>query len=132
MRDLENLSESESDPEQILRKEFDEQASGSERSWQGNEEGLAQLPELKFSKLRTDSKFNDLLARIKNDSFQNRQQVMSIINEINEYLRMITPEIMAVHKTARDGFMARFPELESIILVPADYCKVVLAIGNES
>lgn len=44
---------------------------------------------------------------------------------------MLGPEIMAVHKTARDGFMGRFPELESIILVPADYCKAVLAIGNE-
>lgn len=38
---------------------------------------------------------------------------------------------MAVHKTARDGFIQRFPELESIILVPADYCKAVLAIGND-
>lgn len=56
---------------------------------------------------------------------------MVLINEINEYLRMMTPEIMAVHKTARDGFAARFPELESIILVPADYCRAVLAIGNE-
>lgn len=38
---------------------------------------------------------------------------------------------MAVHKTARDGYSGRFPELESIILVPADYCKTVLAIGND-
>lgn len=38
---------------------------------------------------------------------------------------------MNVHKTARDGFMARFPELESIILNPVDYCRAVLAIGNE-
>jgi RNA processing factor Prp31 len=43
---------------------------------------------------------------------------------------MLGPEIMAVHKTARDGFIQRFPELESIILVPGDYCKAVLAIGN--
>ncbi len=53
-----------------------------------------------------------------------------MINKINEFLRIIGPEIMNVHKTARDGFMARFPELESIILDPLDYCKAVLNIGN--
>ena len=37
---------------------------------------------------------------------------------------------MSIHKTARDLFQARFPELESIVLKPVDYARVVLAIGN--
>jgi len=89
------------------------------------------LPTLKFSKLRSDAKFNDLLARLKTDASFSRQQIMDLIIEINEFLRVLAPEIMAVHKSARDGFINRFPELESIILVPADYCRAVLVIGNE-
>jgi len=37
---------------------------------------------------------------------------------------------MLVHKTARDAFLKRFAELESIIMNPVDYAKAVLAIGN--
>lgn len=35
-----------------------------------------------------------------------------------------------MHKTARDLFMRRFAELESIIINPVDYARVVLTIGN--
>ena len=36
-----------------------------------------------------------------------------------------------VHKTARDLFLPRFAELESIITNPVDYARVVLSIGND-
>ena len=36
-----------------------------------------------------------------------------------------------MHKIARDLNFERFPELESIIMNPRDYAKVVLVIGNE-
>ena len=36
-----------------------------------------------------------------------------------------------VHKTARDIFLKRFAELESIITNPVDYARVVLTIGND-
>ena len=36
-----------------------------------------------------------------------------------------------VHKTARDLFLKRFAELESIITNPVDYARVVLTIGND-
>ena len=35
-----------------------------------------------------------------------------------------------MHKTARDLFQERFPELESIVLDPVHYARVVQAIGN--
>ena len=53
-----------------------------------------------------------------------------MIAKTNESLRVIQPEIMSIHKTARDLFQARFPELESIVLNPVDYARVVQAIGN--
>ena len=36
-----------------------------------------------------------------------------------------------MHKTARDLFLKRFGELESIITNPVDYARVVLTIGND-
>ena len=36
-----------------------------------------------------------------------------------------------VHKTARDLFLKRFAELESIITNPVDYARVALTIGND-
>lgn len=36
-----------------------------------------------------------------------------------------------MHKTARDLFLKRFAELESIIINPVDYARVVLVIGND-
>ena len=87
------------------------------------------LLDQKFSKLKSDTEFNSLLSQLDNQA-STREKVFVLINQINEYLRMLGPEIMAVHKTARDGFIQRFPELESIILVPGDYCKAVSAIGN--
>ena len=37
-----------------------------------------------------------------------------------------------MHKTARDLFLKRFAELESIITNPVDYARVVLTIGNDA
>ena len=59
------------------------------------------------------------------------QRVFDLIGATTEFQRMLHPELQSLHKTARDLFLPRFPELESIILNPVDYAKVVLAIGNE-
>jgi hypothetical protein len=40
-------------------------------------------------------------------------------------------EIDALHKYVRDLYAPKFPELESLILNPVDYARVVLRIGNE-
>lgn len=39
--------------------------------------------------------------------------------------------MQTVHKTARDFFLKRFAELESIITNPVDYARVALTIGND-
>lgn len=40
------------------------------------------------------------------------------------------PDLLAVHKTARDIYLKRLPELESLIMDPVDFAKTVLALGN--
>lgn len=40
-------------------------------------------------------------------------------------------EIEAIAKTIRDAYAKRFPELDSLILNPLDYARVVLKLGNE-
>ena len=59
------------------------------------------------------------------------QKVFDLIGATNEFLRQLQPEIQTIHKTARDLFLKRFAELESIITNPVDYARVVLTIGNE-
>ena len=43
----------------------------------------------------------------------------------------IDDEIAAVHGFVRDRYRSKFPELESLVLHPIDYARVVRAIGNE-
>ena len=66
----------------------------------------------------------------KQDDVEQQHALYELIAKTNEALRIIHPEIMLIHKTARDLFQSRFPELESIVLKPVDYARVVLAIGN--
>ena len=91
----------------------------------------------KFSKLKQDEKFQDLMNKVKEDleaqstkkdfeaDINLTHQLYDLIARTNETLRMLQPEIMSIHKTARDLFQARFPELESIVLNPVDYARVV-------
>lgn len=55
-----------------------------------------------------------------------------MIGVTNEFLRQLQPEMQIIHKTARDLFLKRFAELESIITNPVDYARVALTIGNEA
>jgi len=57
--------------------------------------------------------------------------VFDLIGATNEFLRQLQPEMQTIHKTARDYFLKRFAELESIITNPVDYARVALTIGNE-
>lgn len=54
-----------------------------------------------------------------------------LIVETNQMSAEMDDEIMLVHKFIRDLYAKKFPELESLILNPVDYARVVRAIGNE-
>lgn len=66
------------------------------------------------------------------DSGDVADAVYGLIVACNEMVVDIDNEVEALAKRIRDDYAKRFPELESLILNPLDYARVVLKIGNES
>ena len=136
LKDLENLSESSQEEEE---KQADEDAISEADDDSFVEPELHEThedgPIDKFSRLKTDSAFNQLLVKVADDSKEVQTEVddalLQLINTTNAFLRQLTPDSMSVLKTAQALFQKRFPELESIILDPVDYARTILAIGNE-
>jgi len=54
-----------------------------------------------------------------------------LIVRCNEMVVDIDDEIEAIAKSIKDEYAHRFPELDSLILNPLDYARVVLKLGNE-
>ena len=54
-----------------------------------------------------------------------------LIVSCNEMVAEIDNEIEAIAKHIKDEYARRFPELDSLILNPLDYARVVLKLGNE-
>eukprot|EP01048_Picozoa_sp_COSAG05_P019074 COSAG05_NODE_2911_length_2516_cov_2.661150_3_plen_504_part_00 len=54
-----------------------------------------------------------------------------LIIETNQMSAEMDDEMMLVHKFIRDLYAQKFPELESLVLNPVDYARVVKVIGNE-
>lgn len=54
-----------------------------------------------------------------------------LIVDCNSLSVDIDNEIVVVHNFLRDKYRSKFPELESLVLHPIDYARVVKAIGNE-
>eukprot|EP00959_Pyramimonas_sp_CCMP1952_P404623 8480081-Pyramimonas_sp.AAC.1 len=54
-----------------------------------------------------------------------------LIVECNQLAVDIDNEIAVVHNFIRDKYRLKFPELESLVMHPIDYARVVKAIGNE-
>ena len=55
----------------------------------------------------------------------------ALIVACNEMVIDVNNEIEAIAKTIKDEYARRFPELDSLILNPLDYARVVLKLGNE-
>lgn len=53
-----------------------------------------------------------------------------LIVESNALVTEIQTEIQVIHKYVRDRYAKKFPELESLVLNPLDYARVVKRIGN--
>lgn len=54
-----------------------------------------------------------------------------LIVDCNQLMVDIDNEIAVVHNFIRDKYRLKFPELESLVLHPIDYARVVKKIGNE-
>jgi len=58
------------------------------------------------------------------------EEEYQLIVRANKFSAEIEDEINELHKRIKEIYGKKFPELESIIFTPADYVKVVKAIGN--
>eukprot|EP01103_Thecamoeba_quadrilineata_P017255 TRINITY_DN6037_c0_g1_i1.p1 TRINITY_DN6037_c0_g1~~TRINITY_DN6037_c0_g1_i1.p1 ORF type:complete len:510 (+),score=108.31 TRINITY_DN6037_c0_g1_i1:59-1588(+) len=95
----------------------------------------------KLSKLRTSERLTSLLARldIASSTPESIPGVVAeddpeyqFIVECNNILVEITNEISKIHKFIQDLYAKKFPELESLVLNPLDYARVVRKIANET
>lgn len=87
------------------------------------------------TKLWQSAQFEAHMRRV--DEFSQAASVSSarageyeLIVESNAVMFQIDTEIDAVYKFVRDQYASKFPELESLVLHPMDYVRVVKAIGN--
>ncbi|GAA5835708.1 hypothetical protein JCM3766R1_005828 [Sporobolomyces carnicolor] len=55
-----------------------------------------------------------------------------LIVQANNLSVEVDNEMLIVHKFIRDHYLARFPELDSLVSAPLPYCRVILALGNGS
>ena len=93
------------------------------------------------AKLMSSERFSRIMQDIEHfkDSGDDREIVGSLeedpeyklIVETNQMSAEMDDEVMVVHKFIRDLYAKKFPELESLILNPVDYARVVKVIGNE-
>ena len=65
------------------------------------------------------------------DEDEDAESQYALMVNCNEMVIDIDHEIDAIAKTIKDEYARRFPELDSLILNPLDYARVVLKLGNE-
>jgi len=59
------------------------------------------------------------------------ENAYTLVVECNALTVEVDNDIAIAHQFIRDKYRAKFPELESLVLHPIDYARVVKAIGNE-
>eukprot|EP00002_Diphylleia_rotans_P009661 TRINITY_DN2002_c0_g1_i1.p1 TRINITY_DN2002_c0_g1~~TRINITY_DN2002_c0_g1_i1.p1 ORF type:complete len:502 (-),score=142.02 TRINITY_DN2002_c0_g1_i1:282-1787(-) len=94
-----------------------------------------------IAKIRQSAKFQNLFKSI--EAFMSADSLKSIVGRIedhpeykcivdgNNMVAGIDDEILLIHKFVRDHYSKKFPELETLVLNPMDYVRVVKKIGNE-
>jgi U4/U6 small nuclear ribonucleoprotein PRP31 len=122
----------------------DEAADGDEEQMDGADAatavGLADSVE-QVAHLMTSERFTGIMADINRFKEEGSDRVIvgalendpeyKLIVETNQMSAEMDDEMMLIHKFIRDLYAKKFPELESLILNPVDYARVVKVIGNE-
>lgn len=90
------------------------------------------IPELKRSlelySNNDSSDYFELLTSL-NDNVENDEY--KFILQINEISNLINHEIIQIHTFIKIHYSNVFPELESLILNPIDYCKIIILIKQD-
>eukprot|EP00026_Physarum_polycephalum_P006675 Phypoly_transcript_06726.p1 GENE.Phypoly_transcript_06726~~Phypoly_transcript_06726.p1 ORF type:complete len:512 (+),score=126.15 Phypoly_transcript_06726:118-1653(+) len=96
----------------------------------------------KVATLLASSKFKNLIKRVE-EKIANPKPLeiigpieedpeYQLIVESNALVTEIHSEIQVIHKYVRDRYAKKFPELESLVLNPLDYARVVKRIANQT
>ncbi|KAJ7300318.1 hypothetical protein O6H91_Y540500 [Diphasiastrum complanatum] len=139
LADLEDLSDNEAPLE-------DEAEAGEEV--ENEDEEMADIEALKYddldtvAKLQKSQRYHEIMKKvesaIENGCDNSGVRVVSeddqeyqLIVDCNALSVDIENEIVIIHNFIRDKYRLKFPELESLVLHPIDYSRVVKKIGNE-
>ncbi|XP_031402145.1 U4/U6 small nuclear ribonucleoprotein Prp31 homolog isoform X1 [Punica granatum] len=141
LADLDELSDNEAD---IIEEEGGDDA----RMEEDIDGDLADIEALNYddldsvSKLQKSQRYNDIMQKVE-DALQKGSDISmqgivleddpeyQLIVECNALSVDIENEIIIIHNFIRDKYRLKFPELESLVLHPIDYARVVKRIGNE-
>ncbi|KAK4788730.1 hypothetical protein SAY86_020049 [Trapa natans] len=141
LADLDELSDNEAD----IKEEEDVVDGFMEEDVDGE---TADLEALNYddldsvSKLQKTHRYNDVMQKVE-DALQKGSDISmhglvleddpeyQLIVECNALSVDIENEIVIIHNFIRDKYRLKFPELESLVLHPIDYARVVKRIGNE-
>lgn len=93
---------------------------------------LDSLPVLQTTQRYVDT-MHDLDALLNKDrDLDHHRPEYQIIVDCNALSVDIDDEILTVHNFIRDNYRYKFPELESLVLHPIDYARLIKKIGNET
>ncbi|ORY81745.1 Nop domain-containing protein [Leucosporidium creatinivorum] len=92
----------------------------------------------KVAKLAGSKQMKEVLTKIEyyrehpdpNLASDNDSAEYQLIVQANNLSVEIDNEMLIVHKFIRDHYLARFPELDSLVSAPLPFCRVILALGN--
>lgn len=140
LADLEDLSDDEIHDEEV--------AEAGEEALDADED-MADVPILNYddldsvAKLQKSQRFHDIMKKVDEAIASGTQESSfkgTVVEDDPEYQLIvdcntlsvdIDNEITVIHNFIRDKYRAKFPELESLVLHPIDYSRLVKQIGNE-
>lgn len=136
LQDLEELSEGEGED-----KEAPAEGDEGENAMEIDARVKPEEPE-DVAKLAQSERFKRAVANVdwelsKDDQPASRSAILEddpayqLIVECNQLVVDIDNELGEIHNFIKDKYKHKFPELESLVLQPVDYARVVKRIGNE-
>lgn len=145
LADLDDLSDSEDVPQEEAARG---DAGGGEEGDGMQVDGLEALQHDDLdavAKLQKSERYHSILKRVEEASAAgggpapasaparqlSDEEEYRLIVDCNELVADIDSEVVVVHNFLRDKYRLKFPELESLVLHPIDYARVVRRIGNE-
>lgn len=76
----------------------------------------------------TDFDYHDLLAAVNNET---QSEAYMFLMQLSDLPTFVSDEITLLHRYVRVHYSVVFPELESLVINPVDYCRVIKLIGQD-